>query len=75
MIVAHAAPATPSLEVYYGQDTGEKRQKGFDEIGVLLPIHGFEKRMLHHLDEIDGIVLSCREKMMKKAGAESLDLE
>lgn len=46
-----------------------------DEIGVLLPIHGFEKRMLHHLDEIDGIVLSCREKMMKKAGAESLDLE
>jgi len=27
------------------------------------------------LDEIDGIVLSCREKMMKKAGAESLDLE
>ena len=65
----------PRVEVYYGQDTGEKRQKGFDEIGVLLPIHGFEKRMLHHLDEIDGIVLSCREKMMKKAGAESLDLE
>ena len=48
----------PRVEVYYGQDTGEKRQKGFDEIGVLLPIHGFEKRMLHHLDEIDGIVLS-----------------
>ena len=65
----------PRVEVYYGQDTGEKRQKGFDEIGVLLAIHGFEKRMLHHLDEIDGIVLSCREKMMEKAGVESLDLE
>ena len=65
----------PRAEVYYGQDTGEKRQKGFDEIGILLPIHEFEKRMLHHLDEIDGIVLSCREKMMEKAGNESLDLE
>ena len=52
----------PRVEVYYGQDTGEKRQKGFDEIGVLLPIHGFEKRMLHHLDEIDGIVLSCKKR-------------
>lgn len=48
-----------------GRIPGEKRQKGFDEIGVLLPIHGFEKRMLIHLDEVDGIVLSCREKMRK----------
>ena len=34
----------------------------------------FEKRMLHHLEEIDGIVLSCREKMMEEAGEDSLEL-
>lgn len=60
--------------VYYGQETGIKKQKEFDEIGVLLPIREFEKKMLHHLQEVDGIVLACREKMMEKAGQESLDL-
>ena len=30
------------------------------------------KKMLQHLDEIDGIVLACREKMMEKAGNDSL---
>ena len=34
----------------------------------------FEKKMLQHLDEIDGIVLACREKMMEKAGNDSLQL-
>ena len=46
----------------------------YDEIGILLPIHEFEKKMLQHLDEIDGIVLACREKMMEKAGNDSLQL-
>lgn len=64
----------PSAMVYYGQETGNKNQKKFDEIGILLPIHQFEKRMLHHLEEIDGIVLSCREKMMEEAGEDSLEL-
>ena len=64
----------PSAMVYYGQETGKKNQKKFDEIGILLPIHQFEKRMLHHLEEIDGIVLSCREKMMEEAGEDSLEL-
>lgn len=41
---------------------------------MLLPIREFEKKMLHHLQEVDGIVLACREKMMEKAGQESLDL-
>ena len=54
--------------------TGEKAGKSFDEIGVLLPVHQFEKKMLMHLSEIDGIVLACREEMMKKAGSDSLDL-
>ena len=31
-------------------------------------------KMLQHLDEIDGIVLACREKMMEKAGNDSLQL-
>ena len=64
----------PRAIVYYGQETGLKEEKAYDEIGVLLPVHEFERKMLHHLDEIDGIVLSCREKMMRVAGSDSLDL-
>ena len=67
----------PRAIVYYGQETGLKKEnpdKPYDEIGILLPIHEFEKKMLQHLDEIDGIVLACREKMMEKAGNDSLQL-
>lgn len=64
----------PRAIVYYGQETGLKAEKKFDEIGVLLPVHEFERKMLHHLNEIDGIVLACREKMMRVAGNDSLDL-
>lgn len=57
--------------VFYGQETGVKKEnpeKPFDELGVLLPIHEFEKKMLQHMEEIDGIVLACRERMMELAG-------
>ena len=64
----------PSSMVYYGRETGEKNERKFDEIGILLPIHQFEKKMLQHLEEIDGIVLAMREKMMQKAGKDSLEL-
>ena len=67
----------PRAMVYYGQETGLKKEnpdKPYDEIGILLPIREFEKKMLQHLDEIDGIVLACREKMMEKAGNDSLQL-
>ena len=64
----------PRAIVYYGQETGLKAEKKFDEIGVLLPVHEFERKMLHHLNEMDGIVLACREKMMRVAGSDSLDL-
>lgn len=63
-----------SAVVFYGQETGTKSGKSFDELGVLLPIHQFENKMLHHLSAIDGLVLSCREKMIKVAGTNSLDL-
>lgn len=69
--------AAPRAVVFYGQETGVKQEspdKPYDEIGVLLPMHEFEKKMLQHLEEVDGIVLSCREKMMEKAGNDSLDL-
>ena len=66
--------SAPSAMVYYGQETGIKNNKTFDEIGVLLPIHQFENQMLRHLEEIDGIVLACREDIMKKSGKDSLDL-
>ena len=51
-----------------------KKEQTFDEIGILLPIREFEKKMLHHLSEVDGLVLTCREKMIKKAGVKSLEL-
>ena len=60
--------------VFYGQESGYRSGKTFDEIGVLLPIHQFESRMLQHLSVIDGLVLSCREEMIKSAGSNSLDL-
>ena len=63
-----------SAIVYYGQETGNKSGQSFDELGVLLPIHQFESKMLHHLNAIDGLVLSCREEMMKTAGNDALDL-
>ena len=63
-----------SAIVYYGQETGIRSGKSFDELGVLLPIHQFENKMLQHLSVIDGLVLSCREEMIKTAGSDSLDL-
>lgn len=52
----------------------ESPDKPFDELGVLLPIHEFEKKMLQRMEEIDGIVLACRERMMEQAGNDSLKL-
>lgn len=63
-----------SAIVYYGQETGSRSGKAFDELGVLLPIHQFENKMLQHLSVIDGLVLSCREEMIQSAGPDSLDL-
>ena len=60
--------------VFYGQETGSKSGKTFDELGVLLPIKQFESKMLRHIGMIDGLVLSCREEMIRTAGADSLDL-
>ena len=53
----------PTALVFYGQDTGYKRQRPYDELGVLLPLKEFEHRLLHHLEQIDGIALACRESM------------
>ena len=62
-----------SAVVYYGQETGSKSGKSFDELGVLLPIHQFESKMLQHLEVIDKLVLACREEMIKMAGTDSFD--
>lgn len=50
--------------VFYGQDTGCKLQENHDELGVLLPLKEFEHNILHHLEQVDGIVLRCREEMI-----------
>ena len=63
-----------SSVVYYGQESGIRSGKTFDELGVLLPIHLFDSKMLQHLRIIDGLVLSCREQMIRSAGNNSLDL-
>ena len=64
----------PTALVFYGQDTGYKRQRPYDELGVLLPLKEFEHRLLHHLEQIDGIALACRESMFRLAGSDSLPL-
>ena len=46
--------------VYYGQETGLKKEnpdKPYDEFGILLPIHEFEKKMLQHLAGNDSLQL------------------
>lgn len=63
-----------SAVVYYGQETGTNDGNAFDELGVLLPIHPFENKMLQHLERIDGLVLACRENMKKRAEAEGFSL-
>ena len=59
---------------WFTMETGVKNERKYDEIGVLLPISQFEKKILHHLTEIDGIVLAGREALMRKAGKDSLEL-
>ena len=64
----------PTAMVFYGQDTGCKLQENHDELGVLLPLKEFEHNILHHLEQVDGIVLCCREEMIHQAGKDSLPL-
>ena len=64
----------PTAMVFYGQDTGYKLQKSHDELGVLLPLKEFEHNILEHLEQVDGIVLRCREEMIHQAGKDSLPL-
>lgn len=56
----------PAAMVYYGQETGERDERSFDELGVLLPIHRFEGQLLSHLETIDSIVLELRGQMNDK---------
>ena len=64
----------PTVMVFYGQDTGCKPQENHDKLGVLLPVKEFEHNILHHLEQMDGIVLRCREEMIHQAGKDSLPL-
>ena len=64
----------PTAMVFYGQDTGCKLQENHDELGVLLPLKEFEHNILDHLEQVDGIVLRCREEMIHQAGKDSLPL-
>ena len=70
------AGSTACRRILWTGDRYKKRKsrKPFDELGVLLPIHEFEKKMLQRMEEIDGIVLACRERMMEQAGNDSLKL-
>ena len=64
----------PTAMVFYGQDTGCKLQENHDELSVLLPLTEFEHNILDHLEQVDGIVLRCREEMIHQAGKDSLPL-
>ena len=64
----------PTAMVFYGQDTGCKLHLLEMVLGVLLPLKEFEHNILHHLEQVDGIVLRCREEMIHQAGKDSLPL-
>ena len=64
----------PTAMVFYGQDTGCKLQENHDELGVLLPLKELEHNILHHLEQVDGVVLRCCEEMIHQAGKDSLPL-
>ncbi|PDJ74000.1 DUF4866 family protein, partial [Listeria monocytogenes] len=38
----------PSSRIFYGQETSENA----DELGVFLPIHHFEKKMLQNIEQV-----------------------
>ena len=50
---------------FHGKNGGNPR---------LLPLKEFEHNILHHLEQVDGIVLRCREEMIHQAGKDSLPL-
>ena len=54
--------------------SGHRLQENHDELGVLLPLKEFEHNILHHLEQVDGIVLRWREEMIHQAGKDSLPL-
>ena len=56
----------PRAIVYYGQETGVRQKKEFDEIGILLPIHEFEKKMLH--PDLQGKVTEKNRKCWPGSG-------
>ena len=64
----------PTAMVFYGQDTGCKLQEKHDELSVLLPLKEFEYNILHYLEQVDGIVLRCREEMIHQEDKDLLPL-
>ena len=58
-----------ACNITFGSNKNEIQQRG-----VLLPLKEFEHNILHHLEQVDGIVLRCREEMIHQAGKDSLPL-
>ncbi|MBC1571181.1 DUF4866 family protein [Listeria sp. FSL L7-1426] len=52
----------PSCRIFYGQETAENA----DELGVFLPIHHFEKKMLQNIEQINALIRVLREQMVNK---------
>ncbi|MBC2077043.1 DUF4866 family protein [Listeria marthii] len=52
----------PSSRIFYGQETAENA----DELGVFLPIHHFEKRLLQNIEQINTLISTLREQMVNK---------
>lgn len=43
-------------------------------VGLQEMENGIQYNILHHLEQVDGIVLRCREEMIHQAGKDSLPL-
>lgn len=64
----------PHAIVYYGQETGLKKEQTFEKSVFFFLFVNLKRKCYIHLSEVDGLVLTCREKMIKKAGVKSLEL-
>lgn len=58
----HIQEIIPSSRIFYGQETSENA----DELGVFLPIHHFEKKMLQNIEQVNELVDALREQMVNK---------
>ncbi|HBM3455754.1 TPA: DUF4866 family protein [Listeria innocua] len=52
----------PSSRIFYGQETADNA----DELGVFLPIHHFEKKMVQNIEQVNHLISTIRAQLLNK---------